>query len=262
MTLNEALENCPDGAINALFSVSPTEKVYFSKGNLQYQASTKTWRFAEHQWDIIGSENSNISENYDGWIDLFGWGTSGYNGKNPWMTSNTSTDYGNGNNDIAGTNYDWGLYNTISNAEGKCWRTLTRDEWAYVFYNRSTSSGMHYVWAQVNGVNGIILLPDNWDAKTYKCKKADKFENSCGSNIISLTDWTYKFEANGAVFLPAAGCRGGSSFGNHNNGYWSATCGVEPYACSVGFSNGVNAEGGGFWLCVGLSVRLVCDVEE
>lgn len=49
LTLNETLENCPDGVINALFSVSSTQKVYFSKGNLQYQASTKTWRFAENQ---------------------------------------------------------------------------------------------------------------------------------------------------------------------------------------------------------------------
>lgn len=30
--------------INGKFSVSPTQQVYFSKGNLQYQASTKTWR--------------------------------------------------------------------------------------------------------------------------------------------------------------------------------------------------------------------------
>ena len=27
----------------------------FSKGNLQYRASTNTWRFAEHQWDFVGS---------------------------------------------------------------------------------------------------------------------------------------------------------------------------------------------------------------
>ena len=42
------------GALNGVFSVSPTKKVVFSKGNLQYRASTNTWRFAEHQYDIIG----------------------------------------------------------------------------------------------------------------------------------------------------------------------------------------------------------------
>ena len=43
-----------DGAILAEFSVSDSTKIYFSQGNLQYQASTNTWRFAEHQWDYVG----------------------------------------------------------------------------------------------------------------------------------------------------------------------------------------------------------------
>lgn len=45
----------PIGAINGLFSVSATKKVYFSKGNLQYigSASTPYWKFAEHQWDYL-----------------------------------------------------------------------------------------------------------------------------------------------------------------------------------------------------------------
>ena len=51
------------------FSVSATKKVRFSPGNLQYQASTKTWRFAEHQYDYIGDANRNISPTYSGWID-------------------------------------------------------------------------------------------------------------------------------------------------------------------------------------------------
>lgn len=52
-----------------------------SPGNLQYQASTGIWRFAEHQYDYIGSGNENISTSYSGWIDLFGWGTGRYNGQ-------------------------------------------------------------------------------------------------------------------------------------------------------------------------------------
>lgn len=85
----------PEGAINGLFTINENgDQVYFSKGNLQYQASTSTWRFAENQWDYVGtqnppwgdaggtvsgSDNANISETYSGWIDLFVWGTSGYN---------------------------------------------------------------------------------------------------------------------------------------------------------------------------------------
>ena len=41
-------DTVPEGVINGLFSVSSTKKVYFSQGNLQYQASTNTWRFAEN----------------------------------------------------------------------------------------------------------------------------------------------------------------------------------------------------------------------
>ncbi len=62
-----------DGAILAEFSVSDSTKVYFSQGNLQYQASTGTWKFADNQYDMIGDNNSNISSSYSGWIDLFGW---------------------------------------------------------------------------------------------------------------------------------------------------------------------------------------------
>ena len=252
------------GAISGVFSVSSSKKVHFSQGNLQYQASTKTWRFAEHQWDIIGDANKNISSSYSGWIDLFGWGTSGYNGKNPWMTSNESTDYGNGNTDIAGTNYDWGVYNTISNGGGKSWRTLTRDEWVYVFDKRNTGSGIRYAKAIVNGVKGVILLPDNWYSSNYSLSNTNKTDASFGSNRINQTDWANKFEANGAVFLPAAGYRGGTSVRNVGSygGYWSAKNSGSDDARYVHFDDGdLGAE---YWWIrwVGRSVRLVCSAEN
>ena len=68
-----------EGRLKGLFSVGNGKTVRFSQGNLQYQASTDTWRFAEHQYDCIGNTNSNISLFYQGWVDLFGYGTSGYN---------------------------------------------------------------------------------------------------------------------------------------------------------------------------------------
>ena len=253
------------GAINGVFSVSSSRKVQFSQGNLQYQASTKTWRFAEHQWDVIGYANKNISSTYSGWIDLFGWGTSSYNGKNPWMTSNTSTDYGNGEWDIAGTNYDWGVYNTISNGEGKSWRTLTIDELVYVFNTRSTSSGIRYAKATVNGVNGVILLPDNWSSSYYSLSNTNKTDASYNTNKISQTDWTKKFEANGAVFLPAAGYRYGTRvyYVGSRGYYWSASSYYDYYdvARNVWFRDG--------YLDLdyrdrknGQSVRLVCPAEN
>ena len=94
----------PTGAINDKFTINDNgDQVYFSQGNLQYQASTDTWKFAESQYDYIGDANSNISSSYDGWIDLFGWGTSGYHDANdpynvnyqPWSSSDSelNNDY-------------------------------------------------------------------------------------------------------------------------------------------------------------------------
>lgn len=54
----------PEGVLPGLFSVSEGRQVRFSKGNLQYQASTGTWRFAEHQYDYVGRDNEKISETY------------------------------------------------------------------------------------------------------------------------------------------------------------------------------------------------------
>ena len=48
----------PGGALSGLFSVSATQQVHFSQGNLQYQASTNTWRFAEHQYDYVGTQTA------------------------------------------------------------------------------------------------------------------------------------------------------------------------------------------------------------
>ena len=87
----------PTGAIDGLFTINDHGgKVYFSQGNLQYQASTNTWRFAKHQWNYIGgsdcygvhygnvegSTNSLVSSTYDGWIDYFGFGASGWDNGN------------------------------------------------------------------------------------------------------------------------------------------------------------------------------------
>lgn len=212
ITTDDSPSGPKDSFIHGVFSVAADNKVMFSKGNLQYQASTNIWRFAEHQWDMIGDANKNISSSYSGWIDWFGWGT----GNNPTKSSTSSSDYGKFT--------DWGK-NTISNGDGKSWRTLTRDEWVYVFDTRKTSSGIRYAMATVNGVSGVILLPDNWSSSNYSLSNTNKTDASFSSNRISQSDWTNKFEANGAVFLPAAGYRYGTSVDYVGSGgfYWSAS---------------------------------------
>lgn len=202
-----------ENVVNALFSVSTMRKVCFAKGNLQYQPSTWTWRYAEHQWDYIGNDNRNISEKYNGWIDLFAWRVDGDCNYNSIEAMNA-------------TYKDWyEKYNKNTGAEVLKWRLLDDEEWDYVLYKRKTTSGINYVWATVNNVPGIILLPDSWSVNIYTLQKAKDNQNRYSDNIVSLSDWTTKLEANGAVFLPAAGIRRMVSVDSAGRAgyYWSSS---------------------------------------
>jgi len=210
-----------EGVLPGLFSIAEGKQVRFSSGNLQYQATTRTWRFAEHQYDIIGKDNEKISETYSGWIDLFGWATSGYNHGaehwQPWSANKVVQSnplhyaYGNASYDLDDQTgqADWG-YNAISNGGNKeniGWRTLNRDEWVYLIFVRNTASGARFAGAVVNGVNGILLFPDHWKVTTYQFNSVNSEALGFDRNIISLADWENVLEPAGAVFLPEAGAR-------------------------------------------------------
>ena len=225
------------GALPGLFSVSATQQVHFSQGNLQYQASTDTWRFAEHQYDYVGSANSNISSTYTGWIDLFGWGTSGWNSGavcyQPWSTSISNSDYypgGSSSNGLtdAYAEADWAWHNAISNGGNAThqWRTLTTSEWSYLLNSRTNASSKRGT-GNINGVGGLIILPDSWTQPSGCPQFNPGFASSYGDwthNSYTLAQWA-QMEAAGAVFLPATGFRYGSDVyyvGNDGN-YWSST---------------------------------------
>ena len=55
---NEGNEQPIEGSLSGVFSVGNGKQVRFSQGNLQYQASTDTWRFAEH-WKPTASPAQN-----------------------------------------------------------------------------------------------------------------------------------------------------------------------------------------------------------
>ncbi|MBR6082298.1 MAG: BspA family leucine-rich repeat surface protein, partial [Salinivirgaceae bacterium] len=256
-----------NGVLGGRFSVSAGKQVYFSQGNLQYQASTNTWRFAENQYDYVGSTNANISSTYTGWIDYFGWGTSGYNNKYPYMTSATDSDYGDGENDIAGTEYDWGVHNAISNGgkQAGLWRTLTQEEWAYMLEDESRSG--KYGFGVVESVNGLILLPDDWTHPTDISSSSSQTFTSGKStsstswpNTYTAADWA-KMQAAGAVFLPAAGYRAGTSIRQVSSmgDYWLATANGSSKAYRLYFTptdiDGASASNRNY----GFSVRLVRD---
>ena len=231
----------PNGAIDGKFTVNAYNgQVYFSQGNLQYigSAAEPYWKFADYQWEYLG-DNGQTSDSPTIDRDLFRWGTSGYDhGANcyqPWSNSQTASDYY-AYGDMAYNLYDqtgqadWG-YNAISNGgneENSGWRTLTGDEWQYVIFDRITPSGIRFAPANVNGVNGLILLPDNWNDSIYALNNTNVFSGSSAvfsSNTISAYDWVNSLETNGAVFLPAAG-RLETEYNNDDNFriyYWSSS---------------------------------------
>ncbi len=235
------------GILNGVFTVSDTLKVRFSQGNLQYQASTDTWRFAEKQTDCVGEGNANIGEAYDGWIDLFGWGTSGYdhgaNAYQPWSTSTQFHDYyGYGGytqslSDHSGQ-ADWG-YNAISNgdnAENGGWRTMRSSEWGYLLGSRATASGIRFANACVDGNNGMLVFPDDWDG-SVSFNNPDHYSANFADNAVGAADWTVLQEA-GVVFLPAAGIRveGTQIAYIHSGGvYWASNPNSEDMAYTMYF---------------------------
>ena len=76
----------------------------------------------------------------------------------------------------------------------------------------------------MNNVNGVILLPDDWSSDTYSLSNTNSTGASYSSNTISATQWS-ALEQAGAVFLPAAGYRSGTSVDvvGSRGFYWSAS---------------------------------------
>ena len=236
-----------DGALCGVFSVGGNKKVHFSMGNLQFNPKEYEFRFALHQYDRIDNDKK-VAPDYDGWIDLFGYGTSGYMGCQPYESGDYYHQYP--NKDIAGTNYDWGVYNPISNGGNKegLWRTLTRYEWQYLLFERPNASKL-FIKATVNGISGHIILPDNFYEKRIRVP-IDATPGGGYSNNYGIDDWGILEDA-GVVFLPNIKRRGISDTDMY---YWSSSFSSYAYMTK---STAVFGEAPYY----GLSVRLVQDVK-
>lgn len=273
-------EQYPEGAIHGRFTVGTNDdgtprQVYFSQGNLQYQASTNTFRFAEHQYDWIGNNamqgtvqncnNHAISQDYTGWIDLFGWGTSGYGTCKPYNYESFSNYYPNvpslsGDN----VNYDWGYYNAISNGGNQphLWRTLSSDEWNYLLtqrlFDEGTHAGNNYSYKRVvlnNStveVAGLLLFPDGYTEQTMVQSQISEIPEGC-------------------VFIPAKGgyrTYMSNMFRTSNidyGYYWSATRGSQDNKAKYfGIPANANTQlttSSAITTQAGLKVRLVYELE-
>ena len=212
-----------------VFSVAKDRQVSFSQGNLQYILKNKEWRFANNQWDYVGADNVQNGR-LGPRIDLFGW--SGKDSKAPFGVS-TSTN----NADYAGEFVDWGTNVIQGDAAGR-WRTLSKDEWEYLIKGRKNASNLIGV-AQVNEVNGLILLPDDWVCPNEITIKFGFYNENGIENYKSYQTFTrnqwLKLEESGAIFLPAAGVHDGPNISNvqHSGYYWSSTNNGINYAYSL-----------------------------
>ena len=246
-----------DVNIWGLYSVSPTQQVWIASGNLQFKKSTTEtftgadevshygeWRMAEHQYDFCGYvQNSNNTicqgnvadgNNYQSgsmWVDIYGWGTSGYTNYLPVpRVSNRSSSYDPDSDplyadvvDITNTNYDWGVY-----VYGDGWRTWTEAEWKYLANNTANNKrSSRTAGATVCGTKGAVLLPDLWNGPAVNIASAYT------SNTYDETAWE-EMESFGAIFLPVTGSTDGANYvansDNANAGwYWTSGDGTVRY---------------------------------
>ena len=268
----------PTNAINGKFTINASGKqVYFAKGNLQAKTTDLgnnwSWGFATNQYDFIGDDvannviigNGTVSDN--GTVDLFGWSTAAnYYGIH---NSANASDY-------SGDFVDWG------GNIGTGWRTLTKDEWNYLFSTRTSGSKVNgmspspdnarYTHATITdigtgGIHGIILFPDgvtiNYSDATY-WGGINQYSSWSGSTKCTTSQWN-ALAAKGFVFLPAAGVRNGTtvSYPNNNGYYWSSytasasstSAHYTPVVASNEPTTGYDSRK------IGISVRLVYPIE-
>lgn len=265
LSLNDLVGGVPDPGMTTAgqFTVSTSgTKVTFSSGNLQYRASTGRWRFAERQWDYVGgtasqirygtvyeggvkSDNALIAQDYDGWIDLFGWGTSGYGSwpsgsygaaTMPW-SANYNTTYGpqSDSYDLTGdyANGDWGIAN--AGVLGNC-RTLSAAEWTHLLTGRQ---GWLYMRAKiwfgsekrkftvtfattdpdcprsetftieqtvVPDISGLVVFPDGFQRTDLIDESLVFRKTSSGGDVIEGSSGINYNQVRNWLVLQAAGC--------------------------------------------------------
>ena len=249
------------GALPGVFSVSPTKRVRFSPGYLEYYSTKGTWQFSRSSdYEIFGP--------LEVWNE-FAWGT----GNNPTKYSMYPDDF---------TDFvDWGQ-NKITNGgnQSNFWHTPTIEEWDYLLFRRKTNSNCRFAKATI-AVNkydnkvGMLLFPDNWE------RPRPRFENILGKakfqinnlndkdsgfscNTISIDVWHILEEA-GLVFLPALGRQleyvNSLTEGRHGF-YWSASSDIQSgMAFGLEFLDG-HVVCGRFFRNALCRVRLVCPAEN
>lgn len=156
--------------------------------------------------------------------------------------------------------FDW---ETIGDRLYDGWRLLSADEWNYLLFQRPDAADK-IGGGRLNGVPGMILLPDNWvlppNSGTFTPATSTQLMDDYSDNIV----WGAWLEA-GAVFLPAYGYYESVPIEYSESGlYWTSS--HLPSALGDGFwwldfgyrTTGADFQGGSSG---GATVRLVKTVD-
>ena len=206
-----------------------------------------------------------------GTVDLVGWvgASSTMTGAAQYgitTSESTSSTDGYGNAEDEAMKSDWGTL-AISNGGNTTnqWHTLTGGngasaEWYYLLTTRNDAD-QKYGPATVDGIHGLVVLPDNWTLPAG-CTFIGGMSNY-GLNVYNAESWA-TMEAAGAVFLPSAGTREGTSVSNTNSyaHYWSSSAYYNTgNAGAIHFGGAYIQTSTAFERNRGCSVRLVRPVE-
>ena len=234
LALYRIRRNPPKDCIDGLYSISPTTKVFFSKGNLQKGTSTAddggNWYFADNQWDLgyygfghlhdVGENHYDMHEG--GKADLFGWGSWFYN---PLLTSTTNSDY----------SWPSSVPHETFEFDGEDWFVLTSEEWDYLLNKSKTAGGVRFIKVFLNfdreWGRGLAVFPDdcritedvlkeifNTDEDVANNKTTGFLEHTITRKDVweALSSWT-----DGEVlFLPASRYREGRLLHDVDEGYY------------------------------------------
>ena len=216
------------------FSVRNGRIVHFTPGNLYYDGSN--FHFEENQW----------TARITNWADSDTIGHFYYS-KN--ISVATQKNKPTRINDRIFPND--GLYtpnmNFTIDGQANKYLALSMEDFQDLRDRKSTigATGKSlYGMGTVNGVKGIIFLPDKWDATI----PFNYGTSSCSNNVYSGTDWE-DMEYDGAVFLPIAGysSSGDGKISNTNKSkglYWTSKFDIGSGSSSYGTAEGFKIEDG------------------
>lgn len=175
------------------FSVSSSQTVLFSQGNVNLDKGTNKMYFATHQVRCFRSDNVQTIKSTSGTYDLFM--------RIPLANQKKAFE--------------------ALGDEG--WRTLTASEWNYLLNERITRSGARYLKVYIASTFGMFIFPDDFECPSNIKINVDNINKENPDVIQHFGAEWYSLEKNGVVFLPAAGRVSQSyapQYSNEDRGYY------------------------------------------